>query len=515
MITMLEKQQIIIGHFAQGRSQRQISRDLGLSRNTVKKYVDEYALKRASQQDTSKGILDAPRYDTSKRTKRKLTLEISEKIDEMLKDNDRKRSGGLAKQCMRNIDMHASLVEQGHDIGYTTVSSYVRGHASRSKEIFIRQHIEPGQMSEFDWGEVKLQLGGKEKRLMLAVFTNGASNYRWAALYYRQDMSSFLDAHVEYLAHLQSVPAEIVYDNMRTAVAKFAIRNKDKKPTEDLLRMSAYYQFSIRFCNAYKGNEKGRVERSVEYIRRKAFAPKDAFANIDEANEYLAQKLGELNDKKSKGHSKTMAERLDEEKAQMKHTPVSVYDTALVQTLKIDKYHTISVDTNHYSIAESIHGPRVHVKVYPLHIHIYDKDGQLVDTHLRRHCKYQWFIKLDHYMKTLLTKPGALSNSEALRQADTQIRTLYNRHFEDLPKVFIEVLSYITTHGIDPSMMIRAVQECLKKTLNSALTSDKIIWMIRSYDQPPAIPTTLSPSQFNQQISDNCIQQLEDAQAIF
>ena len=61
-------------------------------------------------------------------------------------------------------------------------------------------------------------------------------------------------------------------------------------------------------------------------------------------NLHLIRKLKELNNKKSRGQDKTMVERLDEEKAKMKPLPISQYDTALVQSLKMDKYHTISVD---------------------------------------------------------------------------------------------------------------------------------------------------------------------------
>ena len=82
---MLEKQQIILRHFNQGHSQRQISRELGVSRNTVKKYIDEYAIKDSIQMIYQKGIIDVPRYDSSNRVKRKLTLEITEQIDEYLK----------------------------------------------------------------------------------------------------------------------------------------------------------------------------------------------------------------------------------------------------------------------------------------------------------------------------------------------------------------------------------------------------------------------------------------------
>ena len=74
---------------------------------------------------------------------------------------------------------------------------------------------------------------------------------------------------------------------MRVAVAKF-IGKHEKEPTQALLQLKGHYQFSHRFCNAYSGNEKGHVERSVEYIRRKAFGFKSDFSNMDEAEKYLA-----------------------------------------------------------------------------------------------------------------------------------------------------------------------------------------------------------------------------------
>ena len=101
---MLEKQQIILSHFHQGISQRKISKQLGLSRNTVKKYIDEYEKNRSLQDNSSKGVLDPPRYDCSSRTKRKLTQQIRFRIDQYLSQNERKRSSGLAKQCMQRID---------------------------------------------------------------------------------------------------------------------------------------------------------------------------------------------------------------------------------------------------------------------------------------------------------------------------------------------------------------------------------------------------------------------------
>jgi len=119
-------------------------------------------------------------------------------------------------------------------------------------------------------------------------------------LFARQDSQSFQQSHVIFFEHLGGVPHQLVYDNMRVAVKRFVGVN-EKEPTDALLGMSMYYQFGFRFCNVGKGNEKGHVERSVEYIRRKAFAIRDEFEEVALANEYLFNVVEKLNGKVQRG----------------------------------------------------------------------------------------------------------------------------------------------------------------------------------------------------------------------
>lgn len=73
----------------------------------------------------------------------------------------------------------------------------------------------------------------------------------------------------------------MVYDNMRAAVARF-IGKHEKEHTRALLQLKGHYQYSHRFCNAYSGKEKGHIERSEEYIRRKAFGIKSEFSSFEQ-----------------------------------------------------------------------------------------------------------------------------------------------------------------------------------------------------------------------------------------
>ena len=226
---------------------------------------------------------------------------------------------------------------------------------------------------------------------------------------------------------------------MRVAVRRFTIRNADKKPTEDLLKMPCYYQFGYRFCNARKGNEKGHVERSVEYVRRKAFAPKDEFDSFDAANGHLWAVCTRLNKLPVTGKTQAIQEVSEQEPQHMKAAPIP-YDTAELSNLRVDKYSCIKVDTNWYSVPEGFVGHRIDVKTYPNQILIYSPGNQCIATHERRHTRFEYFLNLDHYLKTLGTKPGALRGSLTLFQADLGLRNIFSQHFEERPRDFIELL---------------------------------------------------------------------------
>lgn len=97
MIDMREKQAIIIGHFSDGKSARALSRDLGINRRTVQKYIDEHKqlLSVGDAPLPASGVLDPPRYRSAGRTRRALTDEVCRKLDAYLELNAERRKAGL------------------------------------------------------------------------------------------------------------------------------------------------------------------------------------------------------------------------------------------------------------------------------------------------------------------------------------------------------------------------------------------------------------------------------------
>jgi transposase len=515
---MIDKQTILLGYHRHGKSKKQLSRELGLSLTTIKKYLKAHEAEMAqSGQDPSKlplhGIVQPPRYNSSKREKRKFTSKIIAEIDEYLVKNQKKRDQGRHKQLMKAKDIHEALAKAGHDIGYRSVCRYVREQTAKSKEVFIRQQYIPGQATEFDWGEVKLSINGKTKTFMLAVFTSCFSNHRWARLYHRQDTSSFLDSHAQYFSFTGGVHGQVIYDNMRTAVRQFAIRNTDKKPTIALLKMSCYYKFDYRFCNARKGNEKGHVERSVEYLRRKAFAPLDDFNSIASANTHLLQTCEYLNQKPLTGKTTPIQTVFEEELQHMKASQSTPFDSSELTSLRVDKYSCVKVDTNWYSVTEGYVGQMIDVKIYPNKILAYNAKNELIATHLRKTTRYEYFINIDHYLKTLVTKPGALSGSVGLKQADLKLQNIFSTHFSNRPKLLVDLLLYLRKFQYDLDDFSIAVDQCLAICPHQEVSVDKVKIFLQKKDQKQETLPPLKDTQ-SLEIAAHCARQLSAQQAL-
>jgi transposase/transposase-like protein len=460
---MYTKQEIIIQSYREGKSQRAISQDLQISRKTVKKYIELYEnrLQDGSncKEVQSDYLSKPPVYNSGTRSKLKLTREVQQAIDELLEENHQNKQKGFRKQLLKKCDILAQLHKQGFDIGYTTVCNYIRKKTSgpNNKEAFIRQVYSPGVVCEFDWGEIKLIIGEKTERLQLAVFTSAYSNYRFADFYHRQDTLSFMESHVSFIDHTGGVYQQMVYDNTRVAVSKF-VGPHEKEPTQALLQLRGHYGFTHRFCNVYRGNEKGHVERSVEYIRRKTFGIKNRFSSIDQAREWLTLTINKLNATRQVLTGKTAFELFNEEKAILypAHTKMICYEAV---QLRVDKYATISFKTNRYSVPDHLVGNFVDARILSHTIEIYH-DEHRVALHQRSYQKHQWIINIEHFLDTFKKKPGALPGSQALASS-VFLKHIYEEYFVDDPRGFIDLLDFCYKNRVSDEKIEQAVSRLI------------------------------------------------------
>ena len=201
MLNRVQRQDIISMYEATG-SIRAVARELGMSRKTVKSYMNEYVSTRAGGDEALATYLKSePRYRTPLREKTTLTQAVREVIDVYLSD-----IRGVRRTVPPESASSARL------IGLAWTASLTGG------------------------GEFYLTLGGRRTKVYMAVFTLAYSNHRMAYLFLRQDTQAYLEAHRRYFRDMNGIPHRMVYDNMRVAVDSFM---SGKLPTDALVRLEA------------------------------------------------------------------------------------------------------------------------------------------------------------------------------------------------------------------------------------------------------------------------------------
>lgn len=497
MIQMETKQEILHKYRVERKSLRSIAREMHLNRKTVTRIVREY--ESAVAQDPQNGLGDylsqKPTYHPRPAQIRVMTEMVTNEIDRWLAENVRRRQCGLKKQCLKRQDIHRALVESGYPISYSSVCKYIQKKeeqkASKPKDAHIKRYHEPGMECEFDWGEVKLCIHGKMVTFTMAVFALCHSEGRWAYLFRHQDNLAFMESHRNFFRDVQGVPHTMVYDNMRVAVI---LGGKEKKPTQSLQRMTNYYGYAYRFCNARAGWEKGSVERSVDYVRGRAFTTRLDFDSIEEAQDWLDTICVQINKEHGSVATLDKESALERDLHALLPYPGEIGCFELTEST-VDKQSTIWVKNNHYSVPDHLVGKQVFVQLYSEKIVVKDNDRQTVATHERSYSRNEWVIDINHYITTLLKKPGAIENSLAMRQMPIRMQELYRVHFRDNGREFIRLLKHCQEYSYTYDDIMHAVSSIRQRGARH-INYDQIKVALETKDAPNI--TYLSSQQTDQ-----------------
>lgn len=477
MITLFDKVHIIKLIEDEGLSIRAVSRKTGRDRKTITKYYNEYLdLKEKLEKtdcdiearDLQNSIIEKPTYTKRKRVNRKWSKEMDDFMDHHLElENDRSVKFGINhKQKLTNVMMHELMLEAGFDIGISTVRINMIEKRQKIKEVFIRQTYLPGQRFEFDYGEVLLMINREKVKMYLAVISSPYSDYRTAYLYNNQNQKTFLDAHNRLFEEIGGIPQEMVYDNMRNVVTKFIGRN-EKQLNKKLVQLAFYYGFNINVTNCFSGNEKGHVEGSVKYIRNKVFTTHYEFDSIEDAEKRLKTKLVELNEKSN----------IEEEKMHLSKM-IKPLDLSEVRNQKVNKYSTVRVENDFYSVPETLVGKKVTVKNYMNDLEVF-YNHNLVCRHNKKDGELDYVIDITHFLQTFKCKPGALKNSEALLN-NPDLKSIFDKYYSTQPKYFIEILAEnknksskelntILLSNHSPKAKSKEIESNIQKAANSQL----------------------------------------------
>ena len=139
--------------------------------------------------------------------KRKFTGDVKRRFYELLKiDEERDKVLGTNKQKLTGALLHRALIDEGYDIGVSTIQNQLKLYRDKVKEAFIKQEYNPGDRAEYDFHEVKVIINGKIVKKFQATITLPSSNYVFVRHYDNQRFESFTDSLVSFFEEINGIP---------------------------------------------------------------------------------------------------------------------------------------------------------------------------------------------------------------------------------------------------------------------------------------------------------------------
>ena len=243
----------VIGHKVriEGQSMRRVAREMGLSRITVRKYLEQ----------------SEPAGRHYKARARPVWEGVRPRLEELLTEWEPRTT---AKQRLTGVRLHRALVEEGYQVGLTMIHEYLRERRRQRAEVYVPLVHHPGE-AQVDFFEVVVEIGGERRKAWKFLLRLMYSGREFAWLYERCDQLAFLDGHVRAFAYLERVVRRCVYDNLAAAVRKIVGARRELSGRFQAL--VSHYLFEPDFARIGEGHDKGGVESRGKAIRLAHLTP--------------------------------------------------------------------------------------------------------------------------------------------------------------------------------------------------------------------------------------------------
>ena len=294
--------------------------------------------------------------------------------------------------------LHAMVTERGYtgqQSQFRALVSELRVAASRPREAFLRLRTLPGEQAQVDWAHFgRLQIGRAERPLMAFVLVLSYSRAIFVRFFLSQSLSNFMYGHQFAFTHFGGVTRVCLFDNLRSVVCERI--GKAIRFNRRFMEFAAHYRFEPRPVAVARGNEKGRVERSIRYLRENFFAAR----RFNDLNDLNAQALAwcqgaALERRWPDDDRRTVREVLEEEKGRLLALPATEHPCAERAEARVEKYPQVRFDLNDYSVP-----PRcVHktLTVYATLDTVRICDGtEVVATHARSYDRHKLVESEEH-----------------------------------------------------------------------------------------------------------------------
>jgi len=350
---------------------------------------------------------------------------------------------------------------QGFAGGYSIVKDYVRSIRPPKSPAYLTLAFAPGECAQVDWGSYgSVTVGNTRRRLSFFVMVLCYSRMLYCEFTVSQSMEHFLACHKNAFDFFGCAPKKIMVDNLKSAVLR---RIVGRAPVFNprYLDFANHYGFTIAACNVGRGNEKGRVENAVGYVKKNFLAGLEIpdFAAIAPAARNWLETVANV-----RIHGETRkkpVELFEAERPCLLPLPINDFDIATVNPQRASSQFRITLDTNRYSVPAEHAGRALTVKTDPERICIYAGDN-LIARHIRSYERYQDFEDPDHPKALLSQRKKARDQKIFMRflslspKADLYYRKLQERRLNPQEHVR-KIVALSEIYGHEP--VARAIQD--------------------------------------------------------
>jgi transposase len=371
----------------EGRSVRQVAREMGLSRNTVRRYLDQ-------------GAPIGARRATAR------PAPVREAVEPRLEALLTRTAGAIGgKQRLTATRVHRLLVCEGLSVGVTLVKELMAERKRRAQEVFVPLVYRPGDLGEVDFFEVLVDVAGERSKAWMFLLRLMHSGRDFAWLYPRQDQVCFLDGHVRAFAHFGGVPQRLLYDNLKPAVARVLV-GSERQLTARFTALAAHYVYEPCFARPATGHDKGGVEARGRAVRLQHLTPIPAGRSLDEISGALVGRLDEQLGTRRDGTDQTVGTLWIEEQPRLLALPPRAFDAAAPRLAGVSRRSLVRVDGAVYSAPSRWAGLDVTAYIGVAEVTLVGPAGERV-----RHARQRFgrrAVDYRHYLPELARKPAAV-----------------------------------------------------------------------------------------------------------
>lgn len=454
----------------QGQSQRQIARELHLSRNTVGKYV-------AKEDFSAQPKIVNPRS--------KMTPYASIVTGWLVQDEKipPKQRHTIQRIWQRLVE------EEGFTGSYHSVMRWVHRYRVEHRKPgqgFSELTWEPGLM-QVDYGQARAVIDNTEQVVHVLVATFPYSNARFAVASPGENAQCVCSGLRMIFEHIGQVPTRCVFDNAT------GIGRKHHDGTVTMTRLfeafATHYGLHVTFTNPHSGHEKGHVENAVGFLRRNMMVPLPHNRTLEELSGVLLDRCDKLLERSHYRKNVPIGELFEDDLTACRYLPRIGFDACSWQSRMVDKVGNIHVD-NHTYLAGSQHAlTHVHVGIRAQSIEILDQNGTRIVEHPRAYTSDSTtiFNPVD-ILPHLIRRPGSYRQS-LVRPLLPYALANYLDHADNSRRSSVFRIMYRACEMADFSSVAASAARVINNEME--LNLDNLFLAVRSTLQPPATPTNV------------------------